>query len=397
MRVLVVHNRYRSDSPSGENRVVEREVEELRNRGIDVVAHLRSSDEIAPMPALRRAAVAVGPIRTPGGTAALDGVLATAGPDVVHVHNVYPLVSPAIVALAHRRGIPVVQTVHNYRHVCMSGWLYRDERYCDDCVGRRFPLPGVAHGCYRGSRVQSTAMALGRWRHRDTWRSVDRLLAITDFVRDRLVDDGFDAARLSVKHNFVPDPGPAPGDWGAREHVVCFAARLSAEKGVDVLLDAWRRARLGRPWRLVIAGDGPSRILVEQAARADPSIEVVGQLAADGVGQLLQRARVAVVASSAADPGTLAVPEAFAHGTPVIAVDAGGVGELVGAAGRRTTREGLVDELARLGSSAAAAEFGGLAGAARARYESTFAPGVVMPQLLETYEMVIDGAREHRG
>lgn len=392
MRVLVVHNRYRSDVPSGENRVVEREVEELRNRGVDVVTHIRTSDEIPEMHPARRVAVAFGPLRPPGGAEALDRILAVARPDVVHLHNVYPLVSPTIVQVAHRRGIPVVQTVHNYRHPCMSGWLYRDDRYCDDCVGRRFPLPGVMHGCYRGSRVQSVAMAAGRWKHRGTWRTVDRMLAISGFVRDRLADDGFDPDRLVVKHNFVPDPRTRPPDWSTREQVVAFAARLSDEKGIDVVLDAWRSARLGPSWRLAVAGDGPRRALVERAADDDSSIHVLGTLTADGVAQLLRSARVAVVASSAADPGTLAVPEAFSHGTPVIAVDVGGVGELVGDGGRVTTREGLVDELARLASPAAATDLTPLASAARARYESTFAPDVVMPQLLRTYESVIDGA-----
>ena len=227
MRVLVVHNRYRSDAPSGENRVVEREVEELRARGLDVETHIRSSDEIDGMRVGQRVGVALGTIRVPGGAAELDRVLTAARPDLVHLHNVYPLVSPAIVPLAHRRSIPVVQTVHNYRHPCMSGWLHRDDRYCDDCVGRRFPLPGVVHGCYRGSRAQSLAMAAGRWRHQGTWRAVDRMLAISGFVRDRLLDDGFAPERVAVKHNFVPDPGLVP-DWSTRAPLVAFSARLSS-------------------------------------------------------------------------------------------------------------------------------------------------------------------------
>lgn len=397
MRVLVVHNRYRSDVPSGENRVVEREVEELRGRGVTVVTHLRSSDEIEGLPLARRAGVALGPVRPPGGAAALELVLDEARPDVVHVHNVTPLVSPVIVTLARRRGIPVVQTVHNYRHPCMSGWLYRDGRYCDDCVGRRFPLPGVVHGCYRGSRAQSVAMAAGRWRHHETWRTVECLLAISGFVRDRLLEDGFAPERVVVKHNFVPEPEPATTGSSTREAIVVFSARLAEEKGVDVVLDAWRAARLAAPWRLVIAGDGPCADLVARAADRDPSIEMVGTLPAGGIARLLCRASAAVVASSAPDPGTLAVPEAFAHGTPAIAVDVGGVGELVGDGGRLTTRAGLAAELAALASPSAATELAALGIAARARYESTFSPDVVMPQLLQTYEDVLARARVGRG
>jgi len=396
MRVLVVHNRYRSDAPSGENRVVEREVAELRARGVDVVAHIRSSDEIDGMPLARRAGVALGTVRAPGGVAALERLLAEARPDVLHLHNVYPLVSPAIVTVAHRHAIPVVQTVHNYRHPCMSGWLQRDDRYCDDCVGRRLPLPGVVHGCYRGSRTQSLAMAVGRWRHRDTWRSVDRMLAISGFVRDRLLDDGFAPERVVVKHNFVPDPRGWNPESTTREPVAVFAARLADEKGVDVLLDAWTAARLPSPWRLVIAGDGPRRALVEDAARRDPSIESTGMLTADVLARLLGRAAVAVVASSAPDPGTLAVPEALACGTPVIAVDVGGVGELVGDAGRLAPLGALAETLATLASPASTAELAALGVKARARYESTFAPDVVMPRLLATYTDVIDTTRATR-
>lgn len=385
MRVLVVHNRYRSATPSGENRVVEREIAELQRRDVDVATYLRSSDEIEMMPVRSRAGVALGPIRAPRARQDLARLLDTFRPDVVHVHNVFPLVSPAIIDQVHAGGIPVVHTAHSHALTCIKGRLFRDGRYCDDCVGRAFPYPGVVHGCYRGSRAQSAAMATGRWAHRRTWRSVDRVLAISGFQRDRLVEGGFDPARIAVKHNFVPDPGPPEVPAPERDRIVVFASRLEREKGTEALLDAWRRARLPAPWRLVVVGDGECRTLAERHAHEDTSIEMAGLLSADAVAALLARAAAAVVATSAPDPGPLAVPEALAHGTPVVAVDTGGVGELVGDGGTVCRPEALARTLARVPEM----DLARIGARARSRYEHLFAPDVVMPQLIATYAEVV--------
>src|SRR4051794_15577628 len=167
MRVLVAHNRYRASSPSGENQLVAAEIDLLRAGGVDVVPLLTDSDDLTgPLGALRGAP---GPIYSPSGVRGFKRLLAQTRPDVVHLHNVYPLISPYVVRVAARAGVPVVQTVHNYRHGCVNGLHLRDGHPCTDCLGTRLGLPAVRHGCYRDSRLQTVPMTIGQVVHRPTW------------------------------------------------------------------------------------------------------------------------------------------------------------------------------------------------------------------------------------
>src|SRR5437868_9975004 len=256
MKVVVAHNRYSSAQPSGENTVVEAEIAELRAAGVEVVPFLRSSDEIGTLPLSQKALLPLGPIISPPAIKALKELIRTERPDIVHLHNPYPLISPWIVKTAQAHGLPVVQTVHNYRQVCANGLYFRDGHICHDCRGRAVPLPAVVHACYRGSRAQSALMATALTVHRGTWRGVDRYLALTDAIAAHLRDFGIPDERIVVKPNSVPDPGP-PAPLGDG---FLFVGRLSPEKGVSLLLDAWAR-RPGGTLRIV--GDGPLRPLVE--------------------------------------------------------------------------------------------------------------------------------------
>lgn len=190
MKVLLVHNSYRSDSPSGEQRVVDDESALLSAAGVSVVKYFRSSDEIAQFSAIRRTELPVRPIWSVEDTRRFRAVLAQCGPDVVHVHNVYPLISPGVVTVASELRVPVVQTVHNYRHVCANGSFFRDGHICTDCAGRKTAWPAVVHGCYRGSRAQSLIMATSLRLHAQTWRRVQLFLPVTQFMADYLESAG---------------------------------------------------------------------------------------------------------------------------------------------------------------------------------------------------------------
>src|SRR3982751_2707008 len=158
MKVLVAHNRYSSAQPSGENIVVDAEIAQLTAAGVEVVPFLRSSDEIGSLPLAQKALLPLGPIISPWAVKALRSVIASERPDLVHVHNPYPLISPWVVRTAQAHGLPVVQTVHNYRQVCANGLYFRDGHICHDCRGRALPLPAVRHACYRGSCAPSAGM-----------------------------------------------------------------------------------------------------------------------------------------------------------------------------------------------------------------------------------------------
>src|SRR5256714_3915238 len=371
MKVLVAHNRYSSAQPSGENTVVDAEIAQLRGAGVEVVPFLRSSDEIGSLPLAQKAMLPLGPIIAPPAVKALKGLIKTERPDVLHLHNPYPLLSPWVVRTAQAHGLPVVQTVHNYRQVCANGLYFRDGHICHDCRGRAVPLPAVVHACYRGSRAQSALMATALTVHRGTWRGVDRYLALTDAIAAHLRDFGIPDERIVVKPNSVPDPGP-PAPLGEG---FLFLGRLSPEKGVSLMLDAWARRPEGT---LRIVGDGPLRPLVE--SRSD--VVFLGPQDRAGVRAALRDSAVLLVPSTWHDVLPTVILEALAAGRPVLGTDLGGIPYLIGDAG--WTVAATVDAPAAA-LPAARASAAGLAAAARKRYESTFTPELLTGRLVDVY------------
>src|SRR3954470_19475425 len=211
MKVVVAHNRYASTSPSGENVIVDAEIAQLTAAGVTVIPFLRSSDEIAGMSKPAKALLPLSPVYNGPAQRALEDLIRAERPDLIHLHNPYTLLSPWVIRTAHKAGIPVIQTVHNYRQVCSSGLYFRDGHVCHDCRGKAFGLPAIRHACYRGSRPQSAIMATTLAVHRGTWRSVDRYIALTSAIADHLRDYGILDEQISVKPNAIPDPGP-PSD-----------------------------------------------------------------------------------------------------------------------------------------------------------------------------------------
>jgi glycosyltransferase involved in cell wall biosynthesis len=385
MKVVVAHNRYRSAQPSGENTIVDLEIGQLAAAGVEVLPFLRDSDDIDAMSPVRKALLPVSPLYNPGAQRELATLLAEHRPDVLHLHNPYPLLSPAVVRTAHRHGVPVIQTVHNYRHVCSPGLYFRDGHICTDCKGRAIGLPAVVHRCYRGSRAQSAVMAATLAAHRPTWRSVDRYIALTSAIADHLRDYGIPGERIVVKPNSVPDPGPpAPPGEG-----FLFYGRLSPEKGLGLLLDAWCRHPDGALGPLRIAGDGEQRELAERAAGSRGDVTYLGSLDRDGVRAALRAAAVVVAASTWHDVLPTVALEAFASGRPVLGTALGGLPYLVGAADPELCAGWVVPaEAGALSAALPVARDGAaaLAPVARARYERMFHPDVVVRRLIGVYE-----------
>ncbi|MFJ8207040.1 glycosyltransferase family 4 protein [Micromonospora chalcea] len=412
MRIVVAHNRYREAQPSGENTIVDAEIAQLTAAGVEVLPFLRSSDEIPSMSKPAKALLPISPIWAPKAQHDLDRLLTEHRPDVLHLHNPYPLLSPWVVRTAHKRGVPVVQTVHNYRQVCSSGLYFRDGVICQDCRGRALGVPAIVHRCYRNSRAQSALMATTLAVHRPTWKSVDRYIALTTAVADHLRDYGIPDERIVVKPNAVPDPGtPAPVGNG-----FLFMGRLSPEKGLDLLLSAWRRHPVGALGPLRIAGDGELRPLAEAAAAERPDVLYLGQLDRSGVRAALADSSVVLATSTWHDVLPTVIIEALAAGRPVLGTALGGIPYLVGADGPREPAgtgpaevataapgDGLValpvgvqrgeagwvvapeaDALAAA-LPLAAAEATALAPAARSRYERTFHPDVITKRLTDIY------------
>ncbi|GGI05410.1 glycosyltransferase family 4 protein [Egicoccus halophilus] len=318
MRILQLHTRYRQ--AGGEDRVVEAEAELLRAAGHEVLLHEEANAEGAG------AAIALGAAMwNPAAARRAAAVAEAFAPDVVHVHNTWFSMSPAVLPALRARGLPVVMTLHNYRLTCAAATLFRDGAPCEDCVGSH-PWHGVRHRCYRDS-APSSAVAAGTiafHARRGTWQhDVDRYLALSDFGRDRFVAAGLPADRLDVKPNSVADPGPRPRPPSSSDTVV-FVGRLSPEKGLDVLLDAWRRAapRL----RLVVVGTGPMDD--DLRSRRLDGVEFRGRLAGEAVEELLRSSRALVFPSTWYEGHPLVPLEAAAAGLPVLLSDLGAMTSL---------------------------------------------------------------------
>jgi glycosyltransferase involved in cell wall biosynthesis len=380
MRVLVAHNFYRSAAPSGENQLVRAEVGLLRDGGIDVVEMFEDSDTIpGGVAGVLRAAP--GPVYSHSGVRRFERLLLSRRPDVVHLHQVLPLISPWVVRVARSHGVPVVQTVHAYRHGCVNGVHLRGGQVCTDCVGTRLGLPAVRHGCYRGSRIETVPVTIGLNLHRRTWKEgVARFLALTPFMRDMLVSYGLPADRITVRPTWVPDPGepPPPG------LNVLFVGRLDEAKGVDRLLDAWALAGSGR--RLVVAGEGP----LGDRVRTDPRVEALGAVAPEEVGRAMDEAAYVVVPSRFFEGYPLVVAEAFARGRPVLTVAGGSVGTIVDEATGWVV-EPTVEALAEALAAITADDVATRSTAARARYLAESTPERGLASLLAAYADVTGG------
>jgi glycosyltransferase involved in cell wall biosynthesis len=391
MRVGIFHNRY--VWRGGEDAVVALETELLRKAGVEVRL-FQVDNRDAKLDTLAGALRAG--LRARGSAAAARETLAFLAEgeiDLAHVHNFFPLLGPAVHEVLHARRIPVLQTLHNYRLFCANGAFLRENRPCQDCVAEG-PWNAVRHGCYRGSRLGTAvwAEATARERRRGSLaRSVALFLAPSSFARDRLVAAGLDLHQVRVEPHPIPDPGePSFGGRGA-----VYVGRLSPEKGVRVLLEAWRQME-GLP--LTIVGAGPEEAALRAAGSAIPGVRFTGRLSSEGVRRELAAALFLVAPSLCWESFGLAVAEAMAAGKAAIAAAPSALAELV-EPGRTGLHFASGDALALARACKELAADPGRAAAmgreARVRWEDELAPEPAIVRRLALYERVIANVRGH--
>ena len=322
MKILLCHNYYQE--PGGEDAVFADEAALLTAHGHEVIRYTAHNESIKGM---SRWQVARSTLWNHQSYTDLKALFKSQRPAVLHCTNTFPLVSPAAYYAARAAGVPVVQSLHNYRLFCVNGLLMRDGHVCETCVGRATAWPGIAHACYRDSRAASAAVAAMQAVHwtLGTWtKMVDLYVALTEFAREKFIAGGLPAKKLVVKPNFVsPDPGVGDGRGG----YAIYVGRLSVEKGIDTLLSAWQKAPAGM--KLKIVGDGPSRDLVRAAAEQNAHVEWLGHLPRPCVQTLIAEAAVLVLPSVCYEGLPKTILEAFASGTPVVGARLGGIAAAV--------------------------------------------------------------------
>ena len=312
MRILILHSKYLSGPVSGENRVVDDQARLLEEAGHEVVVWTPSAEQVSMVQA------GVDTIWSRGAAGEVQRLVRDTRPDVVHIHNLFPMLSPSV--LRATDGVPIVMTLHNFRYMCPSGTLYRDGHICEDCVGH-VPWPGVVHGCYRGSKAASAAIATSLTLHR-TMRSYHRVatfIALSEFMRGRHERAGLPAERMVVQTNFSwpTEQRSGPGEY------FLYLGRLSPEKGLSPFVRAW--GRVSSP--LVIVGEGPE--LEHLRLEASGRVEFRGSVPADEVPALLRGARALVVPSTWYEGAPRSIIEAYAAGVPVLASNLGALPEIV--------------------------------------------------------------------
>lgn len=321
MRILTLHNRYRIRG--GEDESAESEVMLMRQHGHEVFEEIEDNRSLADSDRWRVGRQALWNHKA---YQQVRSLIRSFKPHLVKIHNFFPLLSPSVIYATVAEGVPVVQALHNFRLLCPGAGLFRDGRVCEECLGRRFPWPGLLHGCYRQSRAATAAVAGMSTFHRatGTWNRVNLFVTPSHFARKKFEEAGLPAERIRVKPNFLacdPQGGGRPNGYAV------FAGRLAPEKGLQMLIAAWRM--LKDPMPLKVVGHGPLFEDLTRQAIGCPGIEFIGFRTIDEVLELMGGAHFSVVPSEWPEVFGRVVIESFAKGTPVIASNIGALPELV--------------------------------------------------------------------
>ncbi|MCW6038846.1 glycosyltransferase [Spirulina subsalsa FACHB-351] len=324
MRILMIHNLYQIRGGEDESSAAEEKL--LRSRG-EIVEFYQETNDEERMKTFNSFQLASRTIWSGESYKIVRDKIRQHKIDVIHVQNFFPLISPSVYYAAQREGVPVVQSLRNYRLLCPNGLFFRQGQVCEDCLGQFIPYPGIVHACYRDNRLVTGVTTAMITTHRllQTWhKQVNQFIALSQFARNKLIEAGLPEEKIVVKPNFVsPDPGQGQGKGG----YALYVGRLSVEKGLDVLLEAWEK--LAHPVPLKIVGEGPLKDWVVRATERFPHIEWLGKQPLTEVYKLMGEALFLVFPSKWYETFGRVAIEAFAKGTPVVASDIGAIAELV--------------------------------------------------------------------
>jgi glycosyltransferase involved in cell wall biosynthesis len=389
MKIIIVHNRYKQ--PGGEDVVFEQERRLLERSGHEVQVYCRDNSETDSYVGVERLVLLQKSIWSKDTYKEFGELLRREKPDVVHVHNIWVMISPSIYWACHDAGVPVVQTFHNYRLLCPAGTFFRDGKTCEECMDHG-QWRSVLHGCYRDSRLITAAKAimLATHRRRGTWTTaIDCYITLSEFSRKQFLRGGLPAEKLFVKPNFVhPDPGVCAdkGDY------TLFVGRLSPEKRVSTILNAWTQLESRIP--LFIVGGGPEAVRLEKTAALSnlTHVHFQGYLPRDQGLDFMRRARFLIFSSEWYENFPVTIAEAFACGVPVICSRMGAMQEIVedGRTGLHFTAGDAQDLAAKVEWAwNHPEEMQEMGKQARREYENKYTAEKNYPLLMEIYQHAI--------
>jgi glycosyltransferase involved in cell wall biosynthesis len=389
VKILVVHNPYKQ--LGGEDIVFQQECRVLRRGGHEVLTYCRSNDEIKSMGALQKISLAPRTIWASDSKKQLAALLAKEKPEIVHVHNTFIMVSPAAFSACYEAGIPVVHTLHNYRLMCSAGTFYRKGGVCEECATVGL-WRGIQHACYHDSAAMSAVVAsmIAVHRRLDTWtHPLHHYIALSQFARKKFIESGMPEERIFVKPNFVD---PDPGLCDEKEDYAVFVGRLSPEKRVSTLLNAWEASSSRFP--LKILGGGPLLSELQEVAREKglDGVHFLGQMPRNQAVSTIRKARFLIFSSEWYENFPVTIVEAFASGTPVICSRLGAMEEIVtdgrnGLHFEPGNAPDLAEKMDWAWTNADAMRTMGRA--ARADYESKYAWDKNYAQLIDIYNRVL--------
>jgi len=396
VKILLVHNRYQQ--PGGEDVVFEQERKLLESAGHQVVTHCRSNDEVNDSSIWQRVRLAKNTVSSAESRQQVLNLLRQHHFDVVHVHNTFMMISPSIYSACREAGVPVVQTLHNYRLLCPAANFYRDGHTCEECTEHSV-WRGVQHGCYRDSRAATATVAvmLTVHRRRGTWtESVDSYVALSEFARRKFIAGGLPADKISVKPNFVqPDQGERSNGGGA---YAAYVGRLASEKGPGTMISAWKLLSKSVP--LVVVGDGPLLEELQNQAREYglTNISFRGRLSREQAQAVMKGASFVVIPSECYENFPMGMAESFACGVPVICSRLGALEELMsdGRTGLHFTSGSPQDLAAKVEWAWSNSEsMRAMGKAARKEYETRYTAERNYPLLMDIYERTIAAREAH--
>jgi len=320
-KILVLHNRYQQRG--GEDGVFEHEVKLLRARGHTVIEYEEDNKGLGEEGALKSGLNAIWARQT---VSRLRILLQQARPDIAHFHNTFARISPAAYYTCQQAGVPVVQTLHNFRIGCVGACCLADSTVCERCLPHLIPVAGILKGCYRGSQMASAAMAAITTTHKvlGTYSNqIDAYIALTEFARRIHIRSGLPEGKLFVKPNFGETQ---PANSQTREPFALFVGRLCPEKGLAPLIDAWKLMP-GIPLKIV--GDGPEADSVTAAAADLPGVEYLGRRDHAQIMELMSKAQMLIMPSLWYENFPLCLVEAFSAGLPCVVSGMGSMQEIV--------------------------------------------------------------------